>query len=243
MAQVRDAVVEGLDESGSSANGAGDDSKKGLDCDIKIRHPQVSAVHARLYSEKGLFYIEDLGSANGTYVRGARLPKGQRMVVGNGEKIYIGPMPYVVELDLGPGDWSKTIGREGPDQIAPATLDNCLKVTRTAVPGGDDIVEIVVDSPFPKYRRVLIGRNPNCDIVLLGEDISDFHAVLQKGDEVFYLEDLGSKAGTTVGGERLTPGVKFRLLSTTQKEIRIGSTPMRMDEVPATRAHTKLYFG
>jgi ABC-type multidrug transport system ATPase subunit/pSer/pThr/pTyr-binding forkhead associated (FHA) protein len=67
------------------------------DNDIVISHPQVSSRHAFLHRIQGQIFVEDRGSANGTFVRGARVAPGQRVPVQSGEKIYIGPMPLQIE--------------------------------------------------------------------------------------------------------------------------------------------------
>jgi ABC transport system ATP-binding/permease protein len=71
------------------------------DNDIQIPHPQVSSRHAVLHVIGGQLFIEDKGSANGTYVRGARIPANQRVPVQNGEKVLIGPMPLLLQSDGG----------------------------------------------------------------------------------------------------------------------------------------------
>ncbi len=68
------------------------------DNNIVIAHAQVSSHHAFLHQISGQFFIEDRGSANGTYVRGARIAPGQKIAVKSGEKIYIGPMPLQIEV-------------------------------------------------------------------------------------------------------------------------------------------------
>ncbi|WP_437736644.1 ATP-binding cassette domain-containing protein [Sorangium sp. So ce1335] len=68
------------------------------DNDIVLAHPQVSSHHALLHSISGQLYVEDRGSANGTYVRGNRIAPGQKIAVQSGEKIYIGPMPLQIEM-------------------------------------------------------------------------------------------------------------------------------------------------
>ena len=65
---------------------------------IVVTHPQVSAKHAQIINQGGQLFLEDLGSGNGTFVRGQRLAKGQRVPVQNGEKVYIGPMPLVIQI-------------------------------------------------------------------------------------------------------------------------------------------------
>ncbi|UQA59218.1 FHA domain-containing protein [Polyangium aurulentum] len=71
------------------------------DNDIVLAHPQVSSRHARIYQMNGQLFVEDGGSANGTYVRGQRIPPGQKIAVQSGEKIFIGPMP--LQIDFGAG--------------------------------------------------------------------------------------------------------------------------------------------
>jgi ABC-type multidrug transport system ATPase subunit/pSer/pThr/pTyr-binding forkhead associated (FHA) protein len=65
--------------------------------DIVISHPQVSSRHAFLHQIQGKLFVEDRGSANGTFVRGHRIGPGQKVPVTSGEKIYIGPMPLQIE--------------------------------------------------------------------------------------------------------------------------------------------------
>lgn len=51
--------------------------------------------------------------------------------------------------------------------------------------------------------EVLIGRSPECDIVLPDRQVSRRHARVFRVGEDFYVEDLGSKNGTWVNGEPL----------------------------------------
>jgi ABC-type multidrug transport system ATPase subunit/pSer/pThr/pTyr-binding forkhead associated (FHA) protein len=68
------------------------------DNDIVVNHPQASSRHAWLHQVNGQLYVEDRGSANGTYVRGQRIAPNQKIAVQSGEKIYIGPMPLQIEI-------------------------------------------------------------------------------------------------------------------------------------------------
>ena len=67
--------------------------------DITIPHPQVSSRHAVLVKVGSQLFLEDRGSANGTYVRGQRIPPNQRVPVANGEKVFIGPMPLLLQIE------------------------------------------------------------------------------------------------------------------------------------------------
>ena len=68
------------------------------DNDIVLNHPQVSSHHALLHHIQGRLFVEDKGSANGTYVRGQRIAPGQKIAIESREKIYIGPMPLQIEI-------------------------------------------------------------------------------------------------------------------------------------------------
>ena len=83
-----------LGDTGSSVKSIG----RTPDNDIVISHPQVSSKHALLHRISGQLFLEDRASANGTYVRGQRIPAGQRVAVQNGEKVFIGPMPLLLQV-------------------------------------------------------------------------------------------------------------------------------------------------
>ena len=46
---------------------------RGGNCDIPIGDEFASNLHAKIYEIEGRFYVEDLGSTNGTYVNGRRI--------------------------------------------------------------------------------------------------------------------------------------------------------------------------
>ncbi|HXK17557.1 MAG TPA: FHA domain-containing protein, partial [Polyangiaceae bacterium] len=69
------------------------------DNDIHVPHPQVSSRHAALHISGNQIFLEDKNSANGTFVRGQRIAPGQRVPVTNGEKVFIGPMPVVIQVE------------------------------------------------------------------------------------------------------------------------------------------------
>lgn len=61
--------------------------------------------------------------------------------------------------------------------------------------------------------RCLIGRSRACDLVLPGHEVSSQHAVLQWAGARWDLQDLGSRNGTHVDGERLAPGTRLAVRS------------------------------
>jgi hypothetical protein len=75
---------------------------------IVVREPGVSAVHARLIAKAGIFFIEDLGSAHGTWVNERRLQADEVAALQYGDRIVLGKTsvrfglfePHWAEADL-----------------------------------------------------------------------------------------------------------------------------------------------
>jgi ABC-type multidrug transport system ATPase subunit len=69
-------------------------------CEIVLPYPQLSARHASIArTHENKIAVTDLGSTNGTYVRGARLTPGQPVIIEPRERIFVGPYPMVIDLD------------------------------------------------------------------------------------------------------------------------------------------------
>lgn len=60
-------------------------------CDITIQDPFISSEHVRLVQKEGTFYIEDLGSKNGTFVNGQRIT-GELMPLKSGDRVQMGQL-------------------------------------------------------------------------------------------------------------------------------------------------------
>ena len=57
-------------------------------CDLVVNDSYVSNVHARIYAKDGSFWLEDLGSTNGTYMNRAKV--AMPTPVGPGDEIRLG---------------------------------------------------------------------------------------------------------------------------------------------------------
>ncbi len=66
---------------------------RGEGCDLRLTHPTVSMLHARVTPMPGgRRVVEDLGSTNGTYVNGIRLARGEQRVLAPADVIQVGPI-------------------------------------------------------------------------------------------------------------------------------------------------------
>src|SRR5215831_6334011 len=69
-------------------------------CDIPMRFPNVSGLHAELNFRDGYWYIRDLNSTNGIKVNGTRV---QEKLVHPKDEITIGKRGYVIHYELPAG--------------------------------------------------------------------------------------------------------------------------------------------
>ena len=78
-----------------------------FNADIVLNIPEVSRQHAQFKTEGGVFYLEDLGSTNGTFVNGQRLSTPHRMH--DGETVMLGEAVKFDYRVVGPPDPNATI--------------------------------------------------------------------------------------------------------------------------------------
>ena len=60
----------------------------------------VSRFHCRLFMEHGALYLEDLGSSNGTWLNGRRIPPHQRCNLSEGDSFYLGTSQESFRVDV-----------------------------------------------------------------------------------------------------------------------------------------------
>ncbi|WP_312899816.1 FHA domain-containing protein FhaB/FipA [Corynebacterium variabile] len=75
------------------------------------------------------------------------------------------------------------------------------------------------------YDEVTVGRSSGCTLVLEDDFASGTHARLIRRGPDWYLEDLDSRNGTFLAGQRIDQPEPLRAGS----EFRIGQTTVRMD--------------
>lgn len=82
-------------------------------------------------------------------------------------------------------------------------------------------------------RRLMVGREEGCDLVLEDEKVSRRHCAFSPNpDGTVTLEDLGSSNGTFVRGERISSPVVLR----GGEQVRVGSTLLRLEGERAAQA-------
>ena len=174
--------------------------------------PEISRHHARVSrGADGRLAIEDLGSANGTYVNGERIDAPQTLE--HGDLIRVGKT--VLEVTDGSGVPAAEPAPSEPPGAAVAAGGVLVVTAGNAIGRRLDLAD-----------ELVIGRRAEGD-GRLGDDprLSRRHArIARSASGEVTIEDLGSANGTFVNGER----VRDRRVLTVGDVIRIGSTIMEL---------------
>ena len=99
-------------------------------CALRIPSAEVSRQHCRILMEDGYLTVEDLASANGTYVNGVAITT--REILRPGDRLQVGPVRFVVEYQLTQEVLDRLLHQ--PDDVVEAVLED-----------NDEIVEAVVE--------------------------------------------------------------------------------------------------
>jgi ABC-type multidrug transport system ATPase subunit/pSer/pThr/pTyr-binding forkhead associated (FHA) protein len=161
------------------------------DNDIILDHRQVSSHHARLRFAGNQLVVMDLGSLNGTRLKGQPLPSREPARFSIGDVIQIAGFGFAIRLATA-------------DAPAPVPLADQVRLS-PAGPAG-----LVVHVKGEQRRHPLkesnttLGRAPGNAIVVPSPVVSGRHARIRRSDGSYSIEDLGSSNGLLFGGERVT---------------------------------------
>jgi pSer/pThr/pTyr-binding forkhead associated (FHA) protein len=166
--------------------------------------PSVSHRHATLRQRGTEYVVIDEGSTNGTFVGPMRLSPQAPRLVRSGDLIRIGRVWLELRLEhVVPTQQPQVVTSEIALALVASALSaenqaSALKVTVSA--GPDAGLELAIGD---FERPHVLGRSQSADLVLTDVDASRRHVQLVRRGTRLYVCDLGSKNGTSVGGERL----------------------------------------
>ena len=174
----------------------------------------VSSRHARLVLQDGSWWLEDLGSRNGTFLNGRRITSGARQKVNLGDEISFGGTgPKLLAEEVAGRNLAATIS-----EATPAVPMQTLMEARPAAPapppapaGPRQVVRLSLRTGDGKKLvgqdvDVVIGRSRESIIRLEGDMAL---AVSRRHARIFYsgwkicIEDLGSRNGTWLNRKRV----------------------------------------
>ena len=203
-----------------------DEGRLGGDAEISRRHARIAR------GADGQLAIEDLGSANGTFVNGARIDAPRTLVAG--DRVRVGKTVLEVIADATAAAPEATLAPAAETMLAtpePEPVPLVLVVT-----GG-----VAHGRQFDVEDELVLGRAVSGDGRLTDDnELSRRHARISRGDTgQLAIEDLGSANGTYVNGQRissrvvLTPGDSVKLGSTTIDVTDAASAALAASAPPA----------
>ena len=197
------------------------------DCDVSIPCSTVSSRHCTFEFHEGTWWVNDLNSKNGTSVNGHRCEKQK---VAPNDILTLGRQRFVINYQRAVPTIVPTSKREIEEDLALEFLNSALDESGSvngepaksaAVPmmaptvpqrpansisRSSDLGRLIPcggGPPLPLRRiELVLGRSQECDICLRFASISSRHCQMNFADGYWLVEDLNSKNGTWVDGER-----------------------------------------
>lgn len=117
-------------------------------CSMRIPSAEVSRKHCKLRFQDGYLTVEDLASANGTFLNGIRI-RGEE-VVRPGDHLQIGPITFVVEYEMTQAVIDRLSKSHRAAALEPLDEAEALEVV-TAAGLEEELEAIEVDGPSDDF--------------------------------------------------------------------------------------------
>ena len=174
----------------------------------------ASRNHGRFCWVEGAYVYEDLSSSNGSFVSGERV---QRHELKSGDAVTVGEARFHVEL-AGAAPDDTPVEEVAPPQQQPQVEPDGPRLSYLHQDGRHWIAA---------KGRIVIGRAPECDIVIDDPRVSSRHATLMEHKGRWLVADMGSGNGIVVGNKKVK---KLELAG--DVEFRIGTVKFQAHDFP-----------
>ncbi len=180
-------------------------------CDVQIDNIGVSRRHATIEAEDGSYYLKDLQSHNGVFVKGQKV---QTHRLGKVDEFFIGkysiefesltvtapePVPEVADVLKKDGhqDMTFRLDKSEIDRLIGASaVASTPKLSQVAPEGECWTVQL-------EGNYFLFGKHPRSTVKVEGLFAPMFGAVLIRSDKRFHLLNLSKRMGLKVNGEKI----------------------------------------
>lgn len=184
--------------------------------DIVINNLGVSRRHAEIIEENGKYYIQDLGSVNGTYVNGQKVEKDllndkDEILIGKHKIIFQHPQIAAMSEMKAQIQESQTVMMD-PEAVKKMRETMASAPAKIVLPDGQSI-QIV-------KPKTVIGNGPVADIKLNDKSIAPEQVQILKDSNGYKLVHLSNVAATIVNGKMINDSCQL----TDDSSIQIGRT-------------------
>lgn len=173
---------------------------RGADSDILIDNPGVSRHHAVIKEKDGKFFLEDNGSANGTFIKGEKITTKE---IKNGDIIQI--LNYAITFKYPQAaDAGKTTFITQPVAAPPAVSSDISSEAKAKPDGQSKLVFEDGKEHILKSTVTTIGIGDDMELKLDGKGIAKHHASILRGKKgEFTIVHKGGRAATKVNEEKV----------------------------------------
>jgi pSer/pThr/pTyr-binding forkhead associated (FHA) protein len=180
-------------------------------CSLRIDLPDVSSEHCRFGIENDSFWVEDLGSTNGTIVDGEKI--SGRHYLNPGQKVQIGTNSQIIPI----------IGSEELSELKQNNSSSKkVNITYPCLSTNSDLVRPNLKT-LKQGVTLSIGRDPTCDVWINAPHISREHVkVTFEQDGGVKIIDCSSN-GTFLNGKKLKAGQENKLFGPKVAELDLCS--------------------
>ena len=164
--------------------------------DICIPEQHVSRAHAVINYRDGVFLINDLGSANGTFVNDERITEPYPLFSGDVIRLYVPMMTFSATVT----EEEKSRAEESGTLITATVNTGHGNLVITSGPQEGHMIPLLL-------KEITVGRatsNATWEIGLQDQSVSRPHAKLERKEETWVLYDLGSSNGTKINNTPVT---------------------------------------
>ena len=137
----------------------------------------VSGRHVEVVHRQDGYFIRDLNSTNGTLLNNQLIQPGEYYPLVNGAILRFGDDEYGISVGF--------------------TFINPAGQTRQM----DGYLQAAPPTQITKIQHILIGRLPNCNLVLDHPEVSRRHAIVRQMEDRYFIQDLDSSNGTLVNDQ------------------------------------------
>ena len=188
---------------------------RSADNDIHLPEAHVSRAHAIVACQDGEITIDDVGSANGSFVNGVQFYGKRALEIGDEVHLFVSALKLLA-VDGATEEAGSLVAEVAGDRAS-------LRIVKG--PQAGQVFALLKDELY-------VGRstpNANWEVALQDPTVSRPHAFLLRQDSRWKLFDLGSINGTAVNGEPLSGGKAMWLrdgdqiaFGGTQSQFRLG---------------------
>ena len=161
--------------------------------DIQLAEGHISRQHAIITCKSGEFTLDDVGSANGTFVNGVQVYGENRLAIGDEVHLFVSMLKLIPATAMLPEDAAERVKAVAGDRAS-------LRITKGPQKG--QVFALLKE-------EVYVGRSTpsaNWEIALQDPTVSRPHAFLVREKQQWKLFDLGSINGTAVNNRPVTGG-------------------------------------